>query len=549
MPYIPKNKFISKDPEKRQAQLQNLVQNRMRKGKKGESFPRPLNDPIYPDDIVGFLEEQFFIPETKKPIILEPFQKEEILIPLFCGDRPYTMALIGQTKKSGKSCLAAGIADWYLFTQGRRPGENVEIVLCASDKEQSAWIIFNKLKEAIRMNPRQLIQCDITANQISIPQKSTVCRAIATDVSGAGQNCDLVIFDELYLYRYEGMRDFFEVMTTVPTKPNPLILIVTTAGYDDESLLYELFKKGMELKKNPDPSFFFHWEGQNEIPINRMPWQTEKYLKQQAGRLRKNTFLRLHKNQWVSDVTEFIDMDKFDQCVNEKLTPLLPNKKIKIWAGVDASISGDSTAVVSVTRKGNKIILANFKKWQPSKKYPIDLEETVEKYIIDLSRGFDLQLVYYDPYQLHRSAVTLKKKGIFIQELPQTVSNTIEFSQNLYDLILFGNIEFFPSKELRRHIKACKAKEMDRGYRIVKGKHSEKIDIAIAGAMACLAAVRSFSQEQGDESNQIIHYGGPGLIVIEERIEGKPKPFNFLHLTTPEEEEEIKEKEEDYFAW
>ncbi|GAI74942.1 unnamed protein product, partial [marine sediment metagenome] len=33
--------------------------------------------------------------------------------------------------------LAAGIANFYLFNEGIRPGENVEILICASDKEQA----------------------------------------------------------------------------------------------------------------------------------------------------------------------------------------------------------------------------------------------------------------------------------------------------------------------------------------------------------------------------------------------------------------------------
>jgi len=55
-------------------------------------------------------------------------------------------------------------------------------------------------------------------------------------------------------------------------------------------------------------------------------------------------------------------------------------------------------------------------------------------------------------------------------------------------LIQFGNIIFYPSPELRRHIKSCKAKEMERGYRITKGSQSSKIDIAIATAMASFGA-------------------------------------------------------------
>ena len=539
MPYVKKNAYISVDPEKRQAQLQNLVQNRMKRLKEPAVKARKITDPAYKTDIIKFAEEQFYIPETRKPIVLEEWQKEEILRPLLYGDREYTMALLGETKKSGKSTLAAIIAEWYLYCGE----ENSEVYLAARDKDQASWVIFSKLVKSIEMNKYALIQAKITKESIEIPHKGSILRCLPTDISCAGLNPNLVIFDELWSYEYESMQRFFEEMTTVPTRKNPLTLIVSYAGYDDESLLYQLYKKGMELKKNPDPSFFFYWEGENGIPINRMPWQTEKYLKQQEGRLRKNTYLRLHENRWVENITQFIDIDKFDQCVNEDLTPLLPNKDIKVWAGCDASTKGDSSAVVAVTRIGNKVRLACYRKWQPSKENPLDLELTIEKYLIDLYRAFDLQTVYFDPFQMHRSAVTLKKKGIFMKELPQTVGNTIDFSQNFYDLIQFGNIEFYPSQELRRHVKACKAKEMDRGYRIVKDKHSEKIDIAIAGAMACLGAVRSFSQEGDNEPQQIIHNDGLGCIWASEPP-GKPeKPYNFLHLVT---EEEKKEKD---FSW
>lgn len=524
MPYIPKSKFISLDPEKREKQLRNLIQNRLKRSKSPAIAPLKLSDPEYKTDIIKFGNEQFYIPETKSPIILEEWQKEEILKPLFYGDRPYTMALLGETKKSGKSTLAALIAEWVLFC-----GDDYsEVYLLARDKDQASWIVFSKLVKAIEMNKYALMRCKITKDAIEVPSKGSVLRCLPTDISCAGLSPDLVVFDELWSYEYESMQRVFEELTTIPTKKNPLILIVTYAGYDDESLLYRLYKKGMELKKDPDPSYFFYWEGENGVPINRMPWQSEKYLKQQEGRLRKNTFLRLHENKWVEDITQFIDIDKFDQCVNKNLSPILPDKKIKIWVGVDASVKGDSTAVVSVTRRKGKIILANYKKWQPSKEKPIDLEETVEKYLIELSRAFDLQLALYDPYQLHRSAVTLKKKGLFMKELPQTVGNTIDFSQNLYDLIQFGNLLFYPSPEVRRHIKACKAKEMERGYRIIKEKHSEKIDIAIALAMASLGAVRSFVQEGEEKDRYILHYeGDPRGIYVEDTEE--KEQFGWLH--------------------
>ncbi|MQY65178.1 MAG: hypothetical protein GH147_01665, partial [Clostridia bacterium] len=266
--FRPKSSFCANTTEAKERTQEGLKKWR-------EKEKTPIGDFFtiqkYKGDIINFAEEQFYIPETRKPIVLQEFQKDKIFRPLFYGDRPYTMALIGEPKKSGKSCLASLIASWYLFTQGIRAGQDVEILLCAADKDMSSWIIFDKLVKSIKMNDKMFRQTKITTDTITIPHKNSVVRVLATDVSAAGQNADLVIFDELYLYRYEGMKDFFEVLTTTPTKPHPLILIVSTAGFDtdEDDLLFGLYNKGLNLEKKPDPSFYFWWDDGEEA--NRMP--------------------------------------------------------------------------------------------------------------------------------------------------------------------------------------------------------------------------------------------------------------------------------------
>ncbi|MBA7565883.1 hypothetical protein ES695_12920 [Candidatus Atribacteria bacterium 1244-E10-H5-B2] len=445
----------------------------------------------YRRDIIQFAEEQFYIPETRKPIILEEFQKDKIFRPLFYGDREFTMALIGQPKKSGKSCLASLIASWYLFTQGARAGEDVEVLLCAADKDMASWVIFNKLVKSIKMNDKMRRQAKITTDSIIIPSKNSVVRVLATDVSAAGQNADLVVFDELYLYRYEGMKDFFEILTTVPTKPHPLILIVSTAGFtdDEDDLLFSLYTKGLNLPKKPDPSYYFFWDDGPEA--NRMPWQTQKYLKQQEGRLRPATFQRFHYNYWTSGLEIFINSEDLDACIDSKLRPPLPSKGISIITGVDIGLRHDTTAIISLTRKDNKIQLVDCKTFQGKIGREVQLEEQVEAYILKLKQNFDLKEVLFDPYQFTRSAQTLTTKGIKMTEFPQTLDRLTQMSQNLYDLIRGGNIVFYRHKELRKHLLSAKAQESNRGWRLVKRKASSKIDISIALAMACQGIVNS----------------------------------------------------------
>ena len=511
IPYISKEKFKGKTPESITAQQANLLKGRLKHAMKAEAKAPWFNDPAYRSDIIRFGQEHFFIPETRKPIILEDFQKEKILKPIFYGEDRPTMALVGQTKKSGKSTLAAMISSWFLFQ-----GESYsEIYLAARDKDQASWVVFSKLTKAIRMNPQMLARCKITSDSVELPHKGSILRCLPTEISAAGLNPNLVIFDELWSYDLESMTRFFEELTTVPTRKHPLILIVTYAGYDtdEENLLYSLYQKG---QKGGDPTFFFYWSGKN-----LMPWQTKQYLRQQRGRLRPGTYQRLHLNEWTSGDEPFIDMTEWDACTDRKHSPILPDKKVSLVVGVDIGISHDCSAVVAVTRNESKIKLACHRAWQPTKKSELDLEESVEAYIKDLARDYTIREVRFDPYQFARSSQTLAKLGIKMVEFPQTQDRLTSMSQNLYDLIKGGGLVLYRDRQMRDHAQKATAKETARGWRIVKKKASHKIDLIIALAEAVLGATQI---KQSRPGRVYIGTGEPMLEVDQDYYNARREP-------------------------
>ncbi len=478
--YRSQDSYLGRTEEARERQRENLLRGRAKRARKALVKPPSLKDPAYKTDIIKFAEEQFYIPETRKPIVLEGFQKKDILKPLFYGEDRPTMALVGETKKSGKSTLAAMVAAWTLFC-----GEDfAEIYIAARDKDQANWIVFSKLVKTCEMNHNMLINVDITKDSIERKATGSVVRCLPTEISSAGLNPNLVIFDELWSYDLESMTKFFEELTTVPTRKHPLILIVTYAGYDtdEDNLLYSLYKKGLEGK---DPTFFFFWDHKN-----RMAWQTKAYLKQQRGRLRPGTYKRLHLNEWTSGEEAFIDLDLWDQCVDRKHRPALPNKEISLVIGIDIGISHDCSAVVALARDEDKIKLACHRAWQPTKKKKIDLEASVEGYIKELAKDYTVKEVRFDPYQFHRSATTLAKEGLNMVEFPQTTDRLTAMSQNLYDLIKGANLVLYKDREMRGHAEKATAKETPRGWRIVKKKASHKIDLIIALGMAALGATK-----------------------------------------------------------
>ena len=131
--YRPPSSYHSKDPLKREKQLANLMRGRKKRQiKPQECISTDPHIEKYRYDIIGWLETFYFIPETKKSIALEDWQKERIFKSLFEPDsrtkhRRYSLGLIGMPKKNGKSTIASAIACFFIF-QNEENGEITFIV-------------------------------------------------------------------------------------------------------------------------------------------------------------------------------------------------------------------------------------------------------------------------------------------------------------------------------------------------------------------------------------------------------------------------------------
>ena len=439
-------------------------------------------DPIYKDDVIGYLQHHYYLIESKAPVILEDWQKTKIFEPLFELDneglRKYSLAIVGLPKKNSKSTMASMIANFFLF----QDEDYGEILCTANSKEQSSWIIFDKLKKSIQMNPKQLKEVKLFEDVIEVRRTGTICRVIAPNYkTGSGMNPNLVIWDELWAYQLDADRKFWDELCEVPTRKNPLSLVVSYAGFDEGSLLHELYSKGL---KKSDKAMFFLWSHKNLAS-----WVTKKYLDSQRERLRPNTYLRLHENRWTSSESAFVSPEMWDLCVDNNLRPILPGFTGKLSIGIDIGYSHDSSSVVGVYREGDRVVLALHKCWVPTKTHKIDIEETVEKYLRELHNLYNVDSFNYDPYQFHRSGISLAKENLPMVEFPQTQDRLIEAGENLYSLVKGRNLIAYQDREVRDHILKSIAKESSRGFRLIKSKQSDRIDLSISMAMACVKAV------------------------------------------------------------
>jgi len=120
------------------------------------------------------------------------------------------------------------------------------------------------------------------------------------------------------------------------------------------------------------------------------------------------------------------------------LTPAHEDKSLRVWAGVDASVKRDSTALVACTYdKAAKVVrLVTHRVFTPTPGDPINFEDTVEATLLEWRKRFMLRKVWFDPFQMEAVAQRLAKAGIKIEPYAQTIPNlTAVCTENVVRLI------------------------------------------------------------------------------------------------------------------
>jgi phage terminase large subunit-like protein len=305
-----------------------------------------------------------------------------------------------------------------------------------------------------------------------------------------------VVFDELWVQKN---RNLFEALAGGLFKRDRALLVcISTAGYDQESLLAEECARG---EAGSDPRFFYRW---NSAPLEmahddprtwrianpalacRRPFMRMKGLQDDLRRMHEAEFRRWHLNQWTAAEDAWINANVWDACAAEP--ELEPYRDTVL--GVDASIRHDMTVVATVQRDDDGVFHAAFRSWGPEKE--IDLG-VVMAHIRERCEQFNVTGVTYDPQYMHHAAQTLEDEGVRMIEWRQDNSRMVPATRTLHEAVVLGRLRHGGDRMARAHALAAGVAETERGLRLKKtevtrGKH---MDAVIALAMACDWASRT----------------------------------------------------------
>lgn len=274
--------------------------------------------------------------------------------------RRYRTCLLMLPRKNGKSELAAAVALYGLLADGE---VGAEVYSAAADRDQ-AGLVFGVAAQMVRNDPELDGACYIVESQKRIIHRATgsVYRAISAEAySKHGFNASMVIYDELHA---APSRELYDVLSTsMGARKQPLLLAISTAGYDRHSILWELYQHAKKVQEHPalDPSFLpIIYEAPSDAD-----WTSEKVWKQANPALgdfrsledmrilcqrakeipaQENNFRRLYLNQWTEQASRWMPMPTWDAC----RTVLRPLAGRRCYVGMDLSSTGDLTALVAV---------------------------------------------------------------------------------------------------------------------------------------------------------------------------------------------------------
>ena len=489
---------------------------------------------------ISFIET--FITHTKgeltgKPFLLEDWQKE-IVGDIFgwknkdTGFRKYRTVFIEVPRKNGKTTLCAAIGIYMLFADNER---GAEIYAAAGDRNQ-AGIVFEIAKSMILQNPELEQRGKVFRNSITNQSKGNFFQAISSDSKTKhGFNANCIIFDELHT---QPNRDLWDTLTTsTGARREPLTIAITTAGYDRQSICYEVYSYAKKVKDGSikDDSFYtVIYEADNEDDItSEEVWKKanpnygvslrKDYLKRESQRAvdlpsYQNTFKRLMLNIWTESQTKWIGHNEWMECYQDFDYSILEGKEC--WGGLDLASSRDLSAFVLLFNVDGKFIIrpyifipeenakkrsdrdgVNYMEWLRDG-HIFGTAGDVQDYnfirakINDLSKKYRIQSIAYDRWGASQLVIDLQNDGATLDPFGQGFVSMNMPTKDLEIQIIGKNIIHDNNPCLNWCLSNVAIQEDPAGnIKPNKAKSTDRIDPIVALIMAL---GEYYSEDDGD---------------------------------------------------
>lgn len=307
-----------------------------------------------------------------QPFELLEYQKKLLTRPLFGwkrsadGLRRFRKIFAFIPKGGGKSPWAAGTGVYLARCDGEAAAE---VYALANDRNQARTVHTNA-KYMVEDQPLLMDGCEILKDSIYWADTRSTYQVLSADASSAhGKRPHGLIFDELHGFVGDRYRELFEALKkSLIKRRQPVLVMISHAGTDDESLCYEEYEyaKGVlsgtiaddaclpvvfEAKQGEDwtsPDVLRRVHPGYGVTVKADALATE-LIEAKAEPKKQNDYKRYYLNLWTNQATAWIPVEWWDACDE----PMPSDEELRAYAcalGVDMSQKIDLTAADVVFR-------------------------------------------------------------------------------------------------------------------------------------------------------------------------------------------------------
>jgi phage terminase large subunit-like protein len=443
-------------------------------------------------------------------------------------------------RKNGKSIIAAAIGNYMLLADGEFGAE----VYSGATTEKQAWEVFKPAKLMLERTPdlRDYFCAEVCAKTIVVQNNGSKFEPVIGS-PGDGPSPSCAIIDEFHEHQTPILHDTMQ--TGMGAREQPLLLIITTAGYNLAGPCHE--KRGDVCNTlngvNVNDELFGviygidqddDWADPKALikanPNYNVSVDGEFLLSQQRQAMSnvvyQNKFKTKHLNVWCSVLQAWINM----QLWNLAADPLLLEEELldegaQSWVAIDLASKSDLCAEQRLYRKmiNNKSHYylfgsywlpeeaieepgpnhAHYTKWvkqgllTQTEGATVDFDLITKSVIADSKRMNPIEVVY-DPFNATQMAQALQDEGVknvveFVQQPQHFAVPMDEFTTLLKD----GRFHHDGNAITAWCMSNVVARPTKKGlFAPMKAKPHQKIDGAVAAIMALARAVAAKEKER-----------------------------------------------------
>lgn len=479
------------------------------------------------DEAISFISniKHFLGKSAGRNFILEPWQ--EFLVACILGlkwrdndCRVCRETFIMVSRKAGKDAFMAALALYMMIVDGEASPE----IACLANSREQARILFDYVTNFSKSLDPKGSSIKSYRNYVKMPVNNGMVKVFSADASVLdGLNVSMGVIDE---YHEAKDRKLYDVIkSSMGMRTQPLMVVITTAGFNLESPCYDMYKLGIEVLNGvkDDDTFFpfiFQLDDDDDIDDEDNWVKCQPNLDVTVTRDFMRGELVKMKNDSTAEVgvkTKTFNMWCTSSMVWVKPEVVVANMKdIKLEdyigytgvIGVDLGSVNDLTAISLMIPLADKKVFFNWAflpeetyKTHPNKElYDKFIREGsliitwgnvadydyVANKIREINEIIPVTDVFYDKWNSTSWAIQMTEMGFNLTEFSQSIGNFNAPTKEFQRLLLTSELDLQKSSNFLWQVSCVSIKEDSSGNQkpVKTSWTTQKIDNVIASLTA-----------------------------------------------------------------